>query len=55
MTKFKFNLRDSLPPEAQGADITVSDVRLFEVSLVAEAPNPDYGVYPIERVEDVDG
>lgn len=98
MTKFKFNLRACLPPEAQDANITVpdeplevnykkadgtkvrigecvvdpetmegtatiderifpmkTDMRLFEVSLVAESPNPEYGVYPIERVEDADG
>jgi hypothetical protein len=35
--------------------IYITNADLFEVSLVAEKPNPDYGVYPIERVEDADG
>lgn len=28
----------------------IGDAEIFEISLVAEEPNPDYGVYPIEVV-----
>lgn len=42
-------------PEKDGNIKTIKDLELYEVSLVAEEPNPAYGVYPIEvlKKEDV--